>query len=123
MTELSEKSCPECGSPIRGRADKKFCSDECRSSFNNAKNRSTNNMLRRINGILKRNRDILLKLNPEGKARVPKAKLLNAGFNFSYHTNSYTTKSGKTYFFCYDQGYLELENEQLTLVHKQDYIE
>ena len=123
MTELSEKSCPECGSPIRGRADKKFCSDECRSSFNNTKNRSTNNMLRRINGVLKRNRDILLKYNPDGKARVAKSKLQNAGFNYSYHTNSYTTKAGKTYFFCYDQGYLELENEMLSLVHKQDYIE
>ena len=80
-------------------------------------------MMRRINGTLKRNRDILLGFNPGGKALIGKSKLQNAGFNFSYHTNSYTTKSGKTYFFCYDQGYLELENEQISLVHKQDYIE
>ena len=80
-------------------------------------------MMRRINAILKRNRDLLLSLNPEGKAFSTRSKLQNAGFNFNYHTNSYTTKSGKTYFFCYDQGYLELENDQLSLVHKQDYIE
>ena len=80
-------------------------------------------MMRNINGLLKRNRDLLFKYNPNGKARIAKAKLLSAGFNFNYHTNSYTTKSGKTYFFCYDQGYLELENDQLSLVHKQDYIE
>ena len=123
MTELNNKSCPECGSPIRGRADKKFCSDECRSSFNNAKNRNTNNMMRRINAVLKRNRDILLGFNPNGKTRVAKTKLQNAGFNFNYHTNVYRTKSGKTYFFNYDQGYLELENDQFSLVHKQDYIE
>ena len=123
MNELSEKTCPECGSAIRGRADKKFCSDECRSSFNNNKNRSTNNMMRRVNGVLKRNRDLLLNFNPDGKARVPKSKLQNAGFNFNYHTNSYTTKTGKTYYFCYDQGYLDLENDLLSLVVKQDYIE
>lgn len=123
MEELSDRNCPECGNAIKGRADKKFCSDECRSSFNNAKNRHTNNMMRRINGVLKRNRDIMLSYNPGGKARITKSKLQNAGFNFNYYTNSYTTKSGKTYYFCYDQGYLELENDHLSLVVKQDYIE
>jgi len=123
MNELSDKQCPECGKAIIGRVDKKFCSDDCRSSFNNAKNRTTNNMMRKVNGILKRNRDILLQLNPEGKTKLPKSKLQNSGFNFNYHTNSYTTKTGNTYFFCYDQGYLELENDYCSLVVKQDYIE
>ena len=120
---MDDKSCPECGSPIKGRVDKKFCSDECRSSYNNAKNRSTNNMMRRINGVLKRNRDILKSYNPNGKARIAKVKLQNAGYNFNYHTNTYTTKTGNTYFFCYDHGFLELENDQISLVIKQDYIE
>lgn len=120
---MEEKLCPECGSAIKGRADKKFCSDECRSSYNNTKNRNTNNMVRNINAILKRNRDILLSFNPNGKASIAKTKLQNAGFNFSYHTNTYTTKSGKTYYFCYDQGYLDLENDYYSLVVKQEYIE
>ena len=120
---MKEKLCPECGSTIKGRADKKFCSDECRSSFNNTKNRNTNNMVRNVNATLKRNRDILISFNPNGKASVAKTKLQNAGFNFSYHTNTYTTKSGKTYYFCYDQGYLDLENDYCSLVVKQEYIE
>lgn len=119
---MEEKRCPECGKVIIGRADKKFCSDECRSAFNNTKNRNTNNMMRKVNATLKRNRDILLMLNPAGKANVAKSKLQNAGFNFNYHTNSYTTKTGKTYYFCYDQGYLALENDYYSLVVKQDYI-
>ena len=80
-------------------------------------------MMRRINGILKRNRDILKSLNPDGKASIPKLKLQNSGFNFNYHTNTYTTKTGNTYYFCYDHGYLALENDLLSLVIKQDYIE
>ncbi len=119
---MEEKRCPECGKAIIGRADKKFCSDECRSAFNNAKNRHTNNMMRKVNATLKRNRDILLSFNPAGKANVAKSKLQNAGFNFNYHTNTYTTKTGKTYYFCYDQGYLPLENDYFSLVVKQDYI-
>ncbi len=119
---MKEKLCPECGKAIIGRSDKKFCSDECRSAFNNIKNRNTNNMMRKVNSTLKRNRDILLSFNPNGKANIAKSKLQSAGYNFNYHTNSYTTKTGKTYFFCYEQGYLALENDYYSLVVKQDYI-
>ncbi len=78
--------------------------------------------MRSVNAILKRNRDIILSFNPEGKANIAKSKLQTAGFNFNYHTNSYTTKAGKTYYFCYDQGYLIIENDYCSLVVKQEYI-
>ncbi len=78
--------------------------------------------MRSVNAILKRNRDILHSLNPTGKANIARNKLQNAGLNFSYYTNSYTTKAGKTYYFCYDQGYLLLENDYYSLVVKQEYI-
>jgi predicted nucleic acid-binding Zn ribbon protein len=120
---MEEKLCLDCGKPIIGRSDKKFCSDECRSAFNNIKNRNTNNMMRSVNAILKRNRDILLSFNPDGKANIAKSKLQNAGYNFNYHTNSYTTKADKTYYFCYDLGYLMLENDYCSLVVKQQYID
>jgi hypothetical protein len=29
---------------------------------------------------------------------------------------------GKTYFFCYDQGYLPLDNDFYALVVKEDYV-
>ncbi len=38
-------------------------------------------------------------------------------------TNTYQTKAGKTYYFCYDQGYIELEPSQFTLVWKKEYID
>ncbi|MEL6987691.1 MAG: DUF2116 family Zn-ribbon domain-containing protein, partial [Bacteroidota bacterium] len=31
------KVCPECGTKILGRADKVYCSDQCRSTYNNKK--------------------------------------------------------------------------------------
>ncbi len=113
-----EKLCPECNRPIFGRADKKFCSDMCRNSFNNKQNGSINNLVRRINGILKKNRRILEELNPTGKIKLPKSKLIASGFDFDHHTSIYRTKEDSVYYFCYEQGYLLLENDYCLLVKK-----
>lgn len=117
-----KKICLECGDTFTGRIDKKFCSDQCRNTYNNRLNKDETNYIRNINHILRKNRRILADLNPDGKAKTHKAILVDKGFNFQYFTNIYTTKSGKTYFFCYDQGYLPIEDDFYMLVIKQDYI-
>ncbi len=118
-----KKKCIECKEEFIGRADKRFCSDQCRSSYNNKLNSDANNFMRNINNILRKNRRILTELNPHGKAKVHREKLLERGFKFSYFTNIYRTKAGKSYYFCYEQGYLELENEFYALVIRQKYVE
>ena len=118
MTDLPTKQCLECGEAIFGRIDKKFCSDYCRNSFNNKINRVSKNLIRNTNNLLKKNYRILEKLNPEQKAKTTKDNLLRKGFNFDYFTSIYTTKTGKVYFFVYDQGYLELDNNYYALVKK-----
>ena len=118
-----KKKCLECGDEFVGRADKKFCSDECRSSFNNRLNKDATNFIRNINNILRKNRRILSELNPTGKTKVHKDKLLEKGFKFSYFTNVYRTKTGNTYYFCYDMGYLPLERDFYTLVKRQSYVD
>ncbi len=119
----TKKACLECGDEIRGRSDKKFCSDQCRSSYNNRLNSDANNFMRNVNNILRKNRRILADLNPHGKSKVHRDKLLERGFKFSYFTNLYRTKAGKTYHFCYEQGYLELDNNWFALVIRQQYVE
>lgn len=49
--------------------------------------------------------------------------MLTEGFNFNYLTNIYTTTKGKTYKYCYDQGYLDTDEDYLTLVVKKDYVD
>ena len=85
-------------------------------------NKDANDYVRRVNVILRKNRRILSKLMPGDKSRTTKEQLLIRGFNFYYYTNIYKTKQGKTYFFVYELGYLELENEDYALVRKQDYV-
>lgn len=120
---MEEKQCVECGTKIYGRIDKKFCSDQCRNSYNNKLNSNANNYVRNVNNILRKNRRILMTLNPHGKSKAPKTKLLEKGYDFNYLTSIYTTKAGATYYFCYEHGYLELENDWLALVKKQEYAE
>ena len=120
---MTERTCLDCSLEIQGRKDKKFCNDSCRNNYNNRMNSDSSSLIKNINRILKKNRRIIEQLNPSGKARVRKSKLLSSGFNFSYHTNTYTTQKGSTYYFCYDKGYLSMDNEFYTLVNRQNYID
>ena len=111
-----DKKCIECGTKFAGRVDKKFCSDQCRSAYNNKLNNDSSKLLRNIDNALKRNRRILKELNPNGKTKVHRDKLNKAGFDFEHITSIYKTKEGSLYKFCYEYGYLEMEKDFFLLV-------
>jgi len=115
---MMKKQCLECNEPFVGRSDKKFCSDYCRNSYNNKVNSESKNLIRNINNRLKKNYKVLSKLNPTGKTKIPKSKLIDLGFYFQYFTSIYVTKTGNTYHYVYDQGYLALENDFFLLIRK-----
>ncbi len=115
-----QKFCLECNIGIRGRADKKFCSDHCRNAYNNNLNRDSKNLVRVINNRLRKNYRILDSLPlKEGKTSTTKAKLLDKGFDFEFFTNLYTTKKGSTYYFVYDLGYLPLDKDYYMIVKRE----
>ena len=116
-----EKKCIECSTAIKGRVDKKFCSDQCRSAYNNKLNSDDTNHMRNVNNILRKNRRILLDLNPDGKSKVSKARLNARGFDFNFFTSTYKTREGARYFYCYEQGYLPIEKDYYLLVQKKDF--
>lgn len=64
----------------------------------------------------------MAKHNPKGKAKVSGTVLMEDGYNFAYHTNVYETKKGGTYYFCYDQGYIKLEDNLYALVVRESYV-
>jgi hypothetical protein len=123
IQESQNKTCLACRKPMKGRTDKKFCDDSCRNFYHNQLKSPSNNYIRNINHALGKNRRILESLFPEneGTTSANKEKLLRLGFQFKYITNTYTNKKGNTYFFCYEYGYLPLENDRFLLVkRKQD---
>lgn len=113
-----ERTCPECGDKIIGRADKKFCSDACRNAYNNALNKDNKNLVRNINNRLRKNYRILEKLNEKDKTKVKKETLMKHGFSFEFYTSQYITKTGSIYNYVYNQGYLALDNDWYLLVKK-----
>ena len=115
-----DRYCLECGRKLIGRIDKKFCNDQCRNNYNNKLNKDENALVTSINRILRKNRRILKKLNPNGKAKVNKTKLEKEDFSFKHFTHVYKTKEGKVYYFCYEYGYLPLDNNYFALVKNED---
>ncbi len=116
---MNERKCLECGEPLHGRSDQKFCNDLCRNAYNNKKLGKSSNYMRKINRKLKKNYLILRELNPKEKTTTFRGILEKKEFNFDFHTSIYTTKNGRVYYFVYDQGYSELENNKFMLVKKK----
>ena len=111
-----------CSKTLKGRSDKKFCDDYCRAAFNNELKSVANNFIRNVNNALGKNRRILEGFLPGGaqKAKVNREKLLQKGYQLKYHTHSYNNKNGQTYYYCYEYGYLPLENNWYLVVKRNE---
>ncbi len=118
---IAEKTCLACNKKLSGRADKKFCNDYCRNSYNNEMKSANSPIVRNINNALIKNRRILEGLlGGEETIKKPKEKFLSQGFQFKYTTHTYTNKKGNTYFFCYEYGYLPLESDWYLIVKRKE---
>lgn len=122
VAETKAKLCLNCDKPVKGRTDKKFCDDYCRNNYNNQLKSNTINLVRNINNALGKNRRILEDMfgPTEDPIKTTKNKLLQKGFQFNYITQTFTNKKGDTYYYCYDFGYLPLENDWYLLVKRKE---
>jgi hypothetical protein len=101
---LTKKLCLDCEQPIHGRSDKKFCDDNCRNNFHNHVKQIEDKTLRQINAILKRNRNILLRLSKGESVEIPRQVLIEANFNFHFSTHTQTIQQ-QTCPVIYDMAY------------------
>lgn len=116
MEGFTERKCHHCGERVVGRIDKKFCSDACRNSFNNDRNKDQTNLMRNINNQLRKNHRILLTYATSNHLKkIDRNELITQGFSFTYHTHVYTPLTGLTYFFVYDIGYAVIEEDFLKI--------
>ena len=122
LKQNENKNCLACNKIVKGRSDKKFCDDYCRVAYNNELKSPTNNFVRNVNNALGKNRRILENLLPdsEATAKASRDKLIEKGFQFKYLTNIHKTKNGHTYYYCYEYGYLPLENNWFLIVKKNE---
>ena len=100
-----ERKCLQCGATIQGRADKKFCCDDCRTDYHNGLRRQREKGLREINGILSQNWKILSRQLREGHKKVSVSELASRDFNFDIYTTSRKVFPGRRIFGCYNLAY------------------
>jgi len=108
--ERITRPCKDCGKPIDlsvGRRDRQFCNETCKNRYHNKQAFEEAKEARRINKILKKNRDILKKMAArKDSGEIPREKLLRAGFDFNYYTHhKVTVHYNHQYTICYDYGY------------------
>ncbi len=115
--------CKHCGKPLRGRSDKRFCNDDCRSSYHNQKKRKQR-LLRKnapeenptadipafqeqkeMYSRLINNRRLLKEQLQKGIFFLPLEKLESMGFDASLYTHAFTGSRGEEIRCCYDQAY------------------
>lgn len=112
--------CLECGEKLLGRVDKKFCSDHCRNSHHNRKNKERRQIFQTINRRLSRNYRILESFPlRNGRITTTHKKLADKGFDFDLLTSIYTTRKGASYRFIYDMGYLPIKENRYVIVKKE----
>ena len=101
-----QKNCLVCPRIIRGRSDKKFCSDHCRNIYNNRNRPSESPVVKKIKSYLLSNRIILAEVLAERRTCiVSRADLASRGFHFEFITQAYTSKKGSVVYYCYEYGY------------------
>jgi hypothetical protein len=120
------RKCPNCDELVTGRADKKFCSSYCKSSYHyQLSQNQKESLFVSIDKQLKRNRKLLKSYNKAGKATVRKEELIKEGFNPNFFTHYWKNKRGDVYLFCYEFGFLnKLEHgrSKYVLVKWQNYM-
>lgn len=112
-----QKKCLTCQRILKGRMDKKFCDDYCRSAFNNKKYLAERGLIRQVNHLLLKNRRILEAFleGSHSTVTIMRKTLSARGFQFDFFTHTYFTADGKKYVCCYDHAYSELFNEELLI--------
>ena len=122
---MTSRKCPVCSSPIIGRPDKKYCSDQCRFLGNNQLKISKDKPILETNRALRKNRSILKTLCPEGMATVRKEILLKMGFNVQLFTSIFVNTQKQVYYICYDYGFTPIRRkgiDKALIVHRQPYM-
>lgn len=121
-----ERRCKHCSKTLSGRVDKLFCDANCRGLFHYSQNKEKKTTLfERVDKQIKLNRRLLKHFNQAGKSTIRSDKLISAGFNPRYFTHYWKNKQGQVYLFCYDVGFLALEEngkKKYLLIDWQDYM-
>jgi len=136
--EKPVKYCLECGKPIgASRGDKKYCSNECRTAYNNERRKQLNPATatidrstalaeqrehKRIYEIILNNREILYWHSQYFGDEILLRDLIGKGFNLKYFTSVYTDGNGFEHKCCFDYGYYLGKDDKAYIIYRPEEI-
>ena len=122
---INTKNCPVCGTLLKGRSDKKFCSAKCKSIHQYEQRQETEAFYLKVERQLRINRKLLKRYNKSGFTTIRKSELITQGFEPKFFTHYWKNKKGEVYLFVYEYGFLSKKDngkEKYVLVTWQNYM-
>ncbi len=115
---MKTRTCLQCSQTVVGRADKKYCSSECRLLYFRNKQSEPKPYQKKIDGILHKNHAILsaIMIGKPNKYSVSRQNLVLQGFDFVHITRIYVNHHGKLYHYIYDYAYMEFSADDIMIV-------
>lgn len=114
------QKCKVCKKELKGRSDKKYCSEACKNYYHKNLRRVTDGASFEIDKILHRNRSILLEIigKQKGQIKIARMQLDQKKFSFKYHTHININSQGKTFYWLYDLAWMEFSDDEILIVRK-----
>ena len=122
---IDAKNCPVCGTEVKGRSDKKYCSVKCKSIHQYEQRQETEAFFLKVDRQLKINRKLLRRFNKSGFTTIRSSELISQGFDPKFFTHYWKNKKGEVYLFVYEYGFLSKINsgkDKYVLVTWQPYM-
>lgn len=116
------KECINCKKKFCGRSDKKYCSDYCRTSYNNHLYRVRRAEILKVQKILLKNHEILKRLYLHKRIKMSENELLSLGFNENYFTalpQGFPLKRGEIIMQCFD-FIVHIDKKHNVSIHKSE---
>lgn len=113
-----KRRCCFCGTELYGRADKKFCDDNCRNNYHYRIRLNDNDdlVIKMVNSTLLKCRETLKTLCLGQKKIVDKKLLDDRHFDYELMTNVYKTKGESEYRVVYDYAYKILNDDEVLIL-------
>ena len=115
INDDNERHCLECGEPLYGRPDKKFCNISCRSKYHGDLRRRHNMLYSKTMGNLQRNYEILEHLYRLNSLACPLRELIAMGFKTDFVTHRVEKKGKHLEYRCFDFIYNLSDNKLFNL--------
>ena len=110
-----QRHCLECGEPLYGRTDKKFCDRSCKNRWHGHIRLGQRNSYNRTIAGLTRNYALLERLYKLKKLSCPMGDLLDMGFTPELTTHTVQKKGKHLEYRCFDFVYNLSEGKMFNL--------